>query len=79
MKQRRSESAELPVEAYPAEAVSVTECPGGPALIRGASHVVDADGETHPVRRAVVAVCRCGYSGRLPWCDGIHKVTGGGA
>lgn len=79
MTKQRGRTAELPVEAYPVETVRVTECPGGPALIRGASRVVDADGESHPVRRPVVAVCRCGYSGRLPWCDGIHKVAGGGA
>ncbi|WP_331251531.1 CDGSH iron-sulfur domain-containing protein [Kytococcus sedentarius] len=69
-------SPDLPVEVLPAEMVQVTECPGGPALLRGATHVVDAAGETHPVTRPVVAVCRCESSGRLPWCDGTHKLLG---
>ncbi|QRO86745.1 CDGSH iron-sulfur domain-containing protein [Kytococcus sedentarius] len=64
------------VEALPAESVDVMPCPGGPALLRGATHVIDAAGTTHPVSRPVVAVCRCGASGRLPWCDGTHKLLG---
>ena len=67
--------ADLPVEVFPAEGAQVTPCPGGPALLRGATHVTDAAQATHPVNRPVVAVCRCGASGRLPWCDGTHKVA----
>ncbi|SNC61861.1 Iron-binding zinc finger CDGSH type [Kytococcus aerolatus] len=71
-----ADSPGLPVEVLPAEGVRVLDCPGGPALLRGATHVVDAAGETHPVTRPVVAVCRCESSGRLPWCDGTHKLLG---
>ena len=71
-----AEPADLPVEAFPIEGVEVMTCPGGPALLRGATHVVDQAGATHPVSRPVVAVCRCGASGRLPWCDGTHKLLG---
>ncbi len=53
--------------------VSVTECPGGPLLIRGADEVVGIDGSTAPAERAVVALCRCGRSERLPWCDDSHR------
>lgn len=56
--------------------VEVTICPGGPMLVRGATHVVDHQGERHPVARPVVAVCRCGSSGRWPWCDATHKLLG---
>ncbi|MGW3547591.1 CDGSH iron-sulfur domain-containing protein [Janibacter hoylei] len=42
--------------------------------MRGAQEIVDAHGTAHAVSRPVVAVCRCGNSGRLPWCDGTHKV-----
>ena len=48
-------------------------CPDGPALVRGASSVVDAQGIQHEVTRPVVAVCRCAKSSRAPWCDGTHK------
>ncbi|AIY16350.1 CDGSH iron-sulfur domain-containing protein [Pimelobacter simplex] len=53
--------------------VSVVECPGGPLLVRGADEVVSADGSVAAVERSVVAVCRCGRSDRLPWCDDSHK------
>jgi CDGSH-type Zn-finger protein len=46
----------------------------GPMLVRGATSVEDADGTVHPVDRAVVALCRCDKSSRLPWCDGTHKL-----
>jgi hypothetical protein len=53
----------------------VTECPGGPLLVRGAAAVRDAAGVVHETTRPVVAVCRCDKSARLPWCDGTHKVA----
>lgn len=49
-------------------------CPGGPLLLRGEHVVRDADGSAHHTTRSVTAVCRCGRSGRPPWCDGTHKV-----
>lgn len=53
--------------------VSVVACPGGPLLVRGADEVVGIDGSVAGTERAVVAVCRCGRSERLPWCDDSHK------
>ncbi len=53
--------------------VTVEICPDGPLLIRGAGSVRDPDGVEHPVTRPVVAVCACGKSARLPWCDSTHK------
>jgi len=50
----------------------------GPKLVRGATVVADADGELHPVRRPVVAVCQCGLSRIAPWCDNTHKMVNGG-
>jgi CDGSH-type Zn-finger protein len=54
-------------------AVSVRRCPDGPLLVRGATEVETEDGELLPVTRPVVALCQCGRSGRLPWCDSSHK------
>lgn len=48
-------------------------CPGGPMLLRGRSSYTDEAGVEHAVVRPVVAVCRCGFSGALPWCDSTHK------
>jgi CDGSH-type Zn-finger protein len=55
--------------------VSVTVCPGGPLLVRGADEVIDAEGTSHEVRRPCVAVCRCGRTSIPPWCDGTHKMV----
>ena len=55
------------------DSVRVTLCPGGPALLRGADVVTDADGVDHAVTRPVVAVCLCGKSSRAPWCDDTHR------
>ncbi|MBM9461472.1 CDGSH iron-sulfur domain-containing protein [Nocardioides sp. zg-536] len=53
--------------------VTVTDCPGGPLLVRGADEVVAPDGTTAPTNRAVVALCRCNRSERMPWCDTSHR------
>lgn len=42
-------------------------------LVRGQAVIEDADGVRHRTTRPVSAVCRCGCSARLPWCDGTHK------
>ncbi len=49
--------------------------PDGPALVRGADAIRDADGQLHPTTRPVVAVCLCGHTQRPPWCDATHKVA----
>lgn len=43
-------------------------------LLRGKHVVQDEDGGQHETTRPVSAVCRCGKSGILPWCDGTHKL-----
>ena len=53
--------------------IEATPCPNGPVLVRGADAVRDRTGRTHPVTRPVVALCACGKSQRMPWCDGTHK------
>jgi CDGSH-type Zn-finger protein len=53
--------------------VGLAPCPDGPTLVRRADVVIDADGTEHEVQRPVVAVCECGKSQRLPWCDSTHK------
>lgn len=56
--------------------VQVFECPNGPLLVRGATTVTGPDGAELPVKRPVVALCRCETSAILPWCDGTHKAIG---
>jgi CDGSH-type Zn-finger protein len=54
--------------------VSVTACPDGPLLVRGAVTVLAADGSPVPLRRRTIALCRCGGSQIPPMCDGSHRV-----
>ncbi len=56
------------------ERPDIVVCPGGPMLVRGDHLIEDADGVRHRTTRPVSAVCRCGKSARLPWCDGTHKL-----
>ena len=62
------------MSADPDSRPDVTLCPGGPMLVRGRLTIEDADGVRHETTRPVSAVCRCGKTGRPPWCDGTHKV-----
>jgi CDGSH-type Zn-finger protein len=57
--------------------VTVRVCPGGPLLVRGAESIADDSGQRHTVERPVVAVCACGKSARMPWCDSTHKALRG--
>ncbi|NLT56782.1 MAG: CDGSH iron-sulfur domain-containing protein [Actinomycetales bacterium] len=54
--------------------VTVTVCPDGPLLVRGDVEIRTADGDVVPRGRSTVALCRCGRTGRAPWCDGTHKL-----
>jgi hypothetical protein len=55
--------------------VPLRACGDGPLVARGAAVVVDGAGIVHEVTRPVVALCTCGKSQRLPWCDSTHKVV----
>jgi CDGSH-type Zn-finger protein len=55
---------------------TITPCRDGPYLIRGDFRLTDQDGNEIPLRRAVIALCRCGRSRTRPFCDGTHKLTG---
>jgi CDGSH-type Zn-finger protein len=44
-------------------------------VLRGDFEVVAADGTPIPIRRRVVALCRCGRSALAPLCDGTHKAV----
>ena len=47
----------------------------GTLVSEGPISVVDADGKAFPLPadNPVVALCRCGLSGKKPFCDGAHK------
>lgn len=65
-----------PAPDQPAD-VQITVCADGPLLVRGPVSFVGEDGTELDGRRSTVALCRCGLTGRPPWCDGSHKVASG--
>jgi CDGSH-type Zn-finger protein len=67
---------DAPADGAGVPAVTVTLCPDGPLLVRGDVEIRTPDGTVVPGRRATTALCRCGLSGRKPFCDGSHKVSG---
>ena len=44
----------------------------GPYLVNGEIEVKDADGKTIPTQDKPCALCRCGQSGKKPFCDGTY-------
>ena len=52
--------------------ISINVRDNGPYLVRGGATVTDADGKAYEVQD-MVALCRCGHSGKKPFCDGAHK------
>lgn len=53
----------------------ISLCRDGPLLVRGDFQIVDEAGvEIDPGRRTI-ALCRCGRSGRRPFCDGSHRAV----
>lgn len=55
--------------------ISITVRDNGPYLVRGGVMVTDADGNAYETVD-VIALCRCGHSGKKPFCDGTHKTRG---
>ena len=52
--------------------------PNGPFVIDGPITLIDHEGHafTLPTDKPAVALCRCGHSGKKPFCDGSHKTCG---
>jgi CDGSH-type Zn-finger protein len=50
----------------------------GPLVIQGPIKLVDHQGQefTLPTDKPAVALCRCGGSGKKPFCDGSHRQNG---
>jgi CDGSH-type Zn-finger protein len=45
----------------------------GPLLVSGPIELVDHEGRTIRFDGDKVALCRCGQSGRKPFCDATHR------
>ena len=54
-------------------AAKVTVMADGPYIVEGDFELKDADGRTIKTTAKKAALCRCGESGKKPFCDGTHK------
>lgn len=58
--------------------IKVTIRDNGPLLVEGSFVLCDAEGKPlnlDPTKQAY-ALCRCGQTGKAPFCDGSHKTCG---
>jgi CDGSH-type Zn-finger protein len=55
--------------------IKVTIRDNGPIVVSGGGTVVDAHGDVLSTEETVF-LCRCGQSGKKPFCDGTHKRQG---
>lgn len=56
------------------ETVTVRVINDGPYKVTGACLLIGADGEAIDVGK-VFSLCRCGASGKMPFCDGSHYTS----
>jgi CDGSH-type Zn-finger protein len=54
--------------------VTITPYRDGPLLVRGPVDLRDQDGNSIDPGREVFALCRCGKSRKMPFCDSSHKL-----
>jgi CDGSH-type Zn-finger protein len=53
--------------------VKVQALKDGPLLVAGKIALVGSDDNAIETPQDPVALCRCGHSGKKPFCDGSHK------
>ena len=58
-------------------ATKVTVINNGPLRLEGDFEICDAEGKAYGLAgRTVISLCRCGFSGNKPFCDGNHNRQG---
>jgi uncharacterized Fe-S cluster protein YjdI/CDGSH-type Zn-finger protein len=68
------EKKELSVQDQnPVAEIRVTE--SGPLIVKGECSLVDSQGKVL-AKKGPFALCRCGGSKNMPFCDGTHRVIG---
>lgn len=76
-KRHREEPFLPPVKKSPASGKAhVQILKNGPALISGNFIILDSDNQLIRVEKEIIALCRCGASGKKPFCDGNHSRIG---
>ncbi len=47
----------------------------GPFIVKGDAFITDGSGQSFETKDPI-ALCRCGVSGKRPFCDGTHAKIG---
>lgn len=55
---------------------SITAYPDGPLVVRGPARLLDEHDRPIANRRRTYALCRCGRSRLMPFCDATHQAAG---
>lgn len=56
--------------------ISISSSPNGPLVIKNLQSLTEANGNSYPVKKSSIALCRCGHSKSKPFCDGTHGKVG---
>lgn len=56
--------------------VKIHPLKNGPLLVKGSAEILDSNGTPLQESATQVALCRCGHSGKKPFCDGAHNKAG---
>ncbi|MDJ0593820.1 MAG: CDGSH iron-sulfur domain-containing protein [Pleurocapsa sp. MO_226.B13] len=56
--------------------VTITVKDNGPYIVQGDVSIVDAEGNEFNTDQKAIALCRCGSSGTMPFCNGNHRKIG---
>jgi len=52
---------------------TISPMKNGPFLLKGIDSLVDAESNSNQIKESGVILCRCGKSGKKPFCDGTHS------
>ena len=74
-KKVQSEMQKTAEEGDSSPAARITVIKNGPLLVKGGCYLVDSDGRVL-AECGPYALCRCGASGKKPFCDGTHVKIG---
>lgn len=55
---------------------SISTSKNGPLVVRNINNLTEASGNSFPVEKRTIALCRCGESKNKPFCDGSHGKIG---
>ncbi len=59
-----------------AKKTSISTSKNGPLVLKNLDKLTEANGNTYPLEKPTISLCRCGNSKSKPFCDGTHGKIG---